>query len=118
VMMVTHQMEEVERLCDRVILLKDGVSRAYGTVAQVQEQFGGTIVHVDHDGVVPPSPAYRVAKDDRGHAELEVADDADTAAILRSLVEAGLHVTRFAPTRKSLDDIFVEVYGAASREED
>ena len=32
VMMVTHQMEEVERLCDRVILLKDGMSRAYGTV--------------------------------------------------------------------------------------
>jgi len=24
VLMVTHQMEEVERLCDRVILLKDG----------------------------------------------------------------------------------------------
>jgi ABC-2 type transport system ATP-binding protein len=33
-------------------------------------------------------------------------------------VEAGLHLTRFAPTRKSLDDIFVEVYGAESREED
>ncbi|MEO7017884.1 MAG: ATP-binding cassette domain-containing protein, partial [Leifsonia sp.] len=44
VMMVTHQMEEVERLCDRVILLKDGVSRAYGTVSEVQEQFGGTLV--------------------------------------------------------------------------
>ena len=42
VMMVTHQMEEVERLCDRVILLKDGGARAYGTVAEVQEQFGGT----------------------------------------------------------------------------
>ena len=80
VMMVTHQMEEVERLCDRVILLKDGVSRAYGTVAEVQEQFGGTVVQVDHDGVLPPSPAYRVAKDVGGHAELEVANDADTAA--------------------------------------
>jgi ABC-2 type transport system ATP-binding protein len=28
VIMVTHQMEEVERLCDRVILLKDGTARA------------------------------------------------------------------------------------------
>ncbi len=118
VMMVTHQMEEVERLCDRVILLKDGVSRAYGTVSEVQEQFGGTVVHVDHDGAIPASPAYRIARDEGGHAELEVANDADTAAILRSFVEAGLHVTRFAPTRKSLDDIFVEVYGAESREED
>jgi ABC-2 type transport system ATP-binding protein len=118
VMMVTHQMEEVERLCDRVILLKDGVSRAYGTVPEVQEQFGGTIIHVDHDGAIPPSSAYRIASDAAGHAELEVTNDADDAAILRSLVDAGLNVSRFAPTRKSLDDIFVEVYGAASREED
>ncbi|AAT89171.1 ABC transporter, ATP-binding protein [Leifsonia xyli subsp. xyli str. CTCB07] len=117
VMMVTHQMEEVERLCDRVILLKDGVSRAYGTVEEVQEQFGGTIIHVDHDGAVPDSPAYRIAADAAGHAELEVANDADTAGILNGLLDAGVRVTRFAPTRKSLDDIFVEVYGADSREE-
>ncbi|KRC51292.1 ABC transporter ATP-binding protein [Leifsonia sp. Root227] len=118
VMMVTHHMEEVERLCDRVILLKDGGSRAYGTVSEVQEQFGGTVIHVDHDGTIPSSSAYDIARDADGHAELDVANDADTAAILRSLVDAGLDVTRFAPTRKSLDDIFVEVYGADSREAD
>jgi ABC-2 type transport system ATP-binding protein len=116
VMMITHQMEEVERLCDRVILLKDGVSRAYGTVAEVQEQFGGTVVLVDHDGTIPPSLDYTVAQDEGGHAVLEVAHDADPAAILRRLVDAGLDVSRFTLTRKSLDDIFVEVYGAENRE--
>lgn len=39
VVMVTHQMEEVEQLCDRVILLKDGVAHAYGTVASVKKKF-------------------------------------------------------------------------------
>ena len=41
VVMITHQMEEVERLCDRILLLKDGAARAYGTVASVRKQFGG-----------------------------------------------------------------------------
>lgn len=41
VVMITHQMEEVERLCDRIILLKDGTSCAYGTVADVKKKFGG-----------------------------------------------------------------------------
>ena len=41
VVFVTHQMEEVERLCDRLILLKDGRSAAYGTLAGVKKQFGG-----------------------------------------------------------------------------
>lgn len=41
VIMVTHQMDEVERLCDRIILLKDGKAHAYGTVAEVKKKFGG-----------------------------------------------------------------------------
>jgi ABC-2 type transport system ATP-binding protein len=39
VIFVTHQMEEVERLCDRIVLLKDGVARAYGTVPEVKKKF-------------------------------------------------------------------------------
>ena len=38
---VTHQMEEVERLCDRLILLKDGQAAAYGTLEEVKKQFDG-----------------------------------------------------------------------------
>ncbi len=41
VIFVTHQMEEVERLCDRIILLKDGNAAAYGTVAAVKKKYGG-----------------------------------------------------------------------------
>ena len=41
VIFVTHQMEEVERLCDRIILLKDGTAHAYGTIADVKNKFGG-----------------------------------------------------------------------------
>lgn len=39
VVMVTHQMEEVEKLCDRIILLKDGTAYAYGTVKEVRKRF-------------------------------------------------------------------------------
>lgn len=41
VVMITHQMDEVERLCDRILLLKDGVAHAYGTIDEVRTQFGG-----------------------------------------------------------------------------
>lgn len=41
VVLVTHQMEEVERLCDRIILLKDGNAAAYGTVTDVRAQHAG-----------------------------------------------------------------------------
>ncbi len=38
IIMITHYMDEVERLCDRAILLKDGVAHAYGTIAQIRKQ--------------------------------------------------------------------------------
>lgn len=41
VIFITHQMDEVERLCDRILLLKDGVARAYGSVAGVRKEFAG-----------------------------------------------------------------------------
>jgi ABC-2 type transport system ATP-binding protein len=41
VVFVTHQMEEVERLCDRIILLKNGKASAYGTIADVKKNFNG-----------------------------------------------------------------------------
>jgi ABC-2 type transport system ATP-binding protein len=111
VMMVTHQMEEVERLCDRIILLKDGGSRAYGTVEEVQEQFGGTVVKLEFTGTLPESANYTIGTHEGSYAELELHDSMDPALVLRELVASGLEVRRFAPTRKSLDDIFVEVYG-------
>jgi len=39
VIFITHQMDEVERLCDRILLLKDGTARAYGTVSDVRKAF-------------------------------------------------------------------------------
>ncbi len=39
VIYITHLMEEVERLADRLLILKDGKARAYGSVDAVKKQF-------------------------------------------------------------------------------
>lgn len=39
VIYITHLMEEVERLADRLLILKDGTARAYGSVAEVKKKF-------------------------------------------------------------------------------
>jgi len=111
VLMVTHQMEEVERLCDRVVLLKDGVAEAYGTIPEVQDQYGGTTVRLKYAGTLPDSAHYRVTVRDKNYAELTVTDAVDEALIVRELVEAGVLVRSFVTTKVSLEEIFVKVYG-------
>lgn len=39
VILITHDMAEVERLCDRLLLLKNGNKHAYGTVPKVLKKF-------------------------------------------------------------------------------
>jgi ABC-2 type transport system ATP-binding protein len=39
VIYITHLMEEVERLADRLFIIKDGKAQAYGTVAAVKKEF-------------------------------------------------------------------------------
>lgn len=41
IILITHYMEEVEKLCDRALLLKDGVARAYGKIPDIKKEFGG-----------------------------------------------------------------------------
>jgi ABC-2 type transport system ATP-binding protein len=122
VVMVTHQMEEVERLCDRVILLKDGTSHAYGTVRAVQEQFGGTTYRVTHTGVVPPSHHYTVVATepvgDGQVSHLAPNGGADETTVLADLVGAGVAVSGFSTARTSLEEIFIRVYGADSLQAD
>jgi len=113
VVLVTHHMDEVERLCDRILLLKDGRAAAYGSVPDVQDAFGGAVAEVALDGPVPPSPLYRLVRHEGHVAHLAptAAAAPDGSDVLAALVAAGAHVTGFAMRRVPLDEVFVQVYG-------
>jgi len=111
VLMVTHLMEEVERLCDRVVFLKEGRTEAYGTVDEVQDQFGGTTIRIKYSGHIPLSRHYTIALQENNYAELLLTDGFDQSMILRELVVEGLQVKEFTTGKLSLDEIFLKIYG-------
>jgi ABC-2 type transport system ATP-binding protein len=119
VILVTHHMDEVERLCDRILLLKDGTAAAYGSIPDVQDAFGGAVAKVQMTGAVPPSDLYRLARHE-GHIAYLVPTAraaADGSDILASLVGAGVVVSGFEMRRIPLDEIFVQVYGHDAAED-
>ncbi len=112
VVMVTHQMEEVERLCDRILLLKDGRAEAYGTVGEVQDAYGGPMIRLTFAGDLPASPDYRVETLETNYAELSLTPDADAQRVLRHLLDAGVSVRSFETGRTSMEQVFLRIYGA------
>lgn len=114
VMMVTHQMDEVERLCDRIIMLKDGGAEAYGTVTDVQDRYGGTTIRVRYAGLIPDSPCFTVTRRERNYAELAPVGGTEAAEVLKVLVDNGVAVNEFTTNRRSLEEIFLMIYGDES----
>jgi ABC-2 type transport system ATP-binding protein len=116
VIFVTHQMEEVERLCDRILLLKDGKARLYGSIDHVKKEFGGHILEITSDAPIPANPKLYHIKRKEGTTSFLIPI-ADLLTIQKSLSKANITYTRFELKRPSLDDIFIEVYGAKQHKE-
>ena len=112
VMLVTHRMEEVEQLCDRILLLKDGQAALYGTIDEVKENFGSQVIALNYSGVLPANDKlFRVIKRLPHHAELEWQKGVSTDEVFRYLANSkDLHITTFDVRRPTLDDIFLALY--------
>ncbi len=112
VMLVTHRMDEVEQLCDRILLLKDGSAALYGKIDEVKEQFGSQIIALNYSGKLPVNDKlYKVTKRLPHSAELAWHENITTDQVLHFLTDQhDLHLTTFEVRRPSLNDIFLELY--------
>ncbi len=119
VVLVTHQMEEVERLCDRIAMLKDGKRRAYGTTDDVRSSFGSDIIALRFTGTLPKSESlYKIHKQLPHFAELKPSEGISPQIILQTLVKASsFELSLFEVRKPSLDDVFVTIYGETAAKE-
>jgi ABC-2 type transport system ATP-binding protein len=104
----SHQLDLVERLCDRVGIVQKGRMVAGGTVDELRE--GGTPrLTVDAPGApegwAAALPGVKVLEHKGTRTELELGDGADDQEVLRAALATG-PVREFAPRRPSLTELF------------
>lgn len=116
IVLITHQMEQVEAVCDRILLLKDGNAAAYGPIDVVRKQFGGQRVRVCHRGPLPPMPGVEVVHtslvDGVEDSELTVEDSVSLEELLDQYVRNRIQIQSFTPFLSSMNDVFITVYGS------
>jgi len=105
----THQMDEVEKIADRLLMLKDGRNVLYGPVTEVKKQFGENILHIDFSGKFPQNPKLYTTDVERNHAEVKPCEGISDETILKFLIDAGLDLKSFTTAAPSLDEIFIKV---------
>ena len=102
-------MEEVEKIADRLLMLKEGRSVLYGTVNDVKKQFGTNILHIDFDGKFPINNKLYQAEVGSSHAEVKPMSGVSDESILKYLINCGLDLKSFQTAAPSLDEIFIKV---------
>jgi ABC-2 type transport system ATP-binding protein len=122
----THQMEQVEELCESIAIVDQGHVVVSGAVRDVKRAMGRQVVRLategDGNGVewLGQVPGVTVTQQREDYVELRVPADRDPTSILRTAVERGDRVTLFEIAEPSLEEIFVEHVGrrAVSEEEE
>jgi len=110
ILMSTHQMHQVEELCDRIVLIDHGKTVLYGHLADIRLQFSGHAVIVGTPNPLPSLPGVLQVEPHNSSAyRLNLAAATSTQDILRNLVERGIQVDQFEIAAPTLDEIFIRV---------
>ena len=114
IVLSAHQMNLVEELCDRIVLINRGHAVLYGSLADIKREFAPHAVRVktsdNASGDVTGIPGVKEIKPTGGAFLLEL-DGTTPQAVLAELVRRGLDIQSYEVASVPLNDIFVQVVG-------
>jgi ABC-2 type transport system ATP-binding protein len=108
----SHQLELVERFCDRIALIHRGRIVAQGTIEELRASRTRRLLRVEIGGTPDPwydvVPGVELVETANGAVVLELADDVDEQRVLDVARAAG-DVVHFSRVRPTLAELFREV---------
>jgi ABC-2 type transport system ATP-binding protein len=108
----SHQLELVERVCDRVVMIVDGRIVADGAIDELRASRARRLVRIEVSGAPPgwygSIPGVRLEADVPGGVIVELDDEADDQRVLDLARSVG-EVRHFSRVRPTLSQLFREV---------
>ncbi|MCI0665650.1 MAG: ATP-binding cassette domain-containing protein [Acidobacteria bacterium] len=115
----THQMEQVEQICDEVCLINHGTKVLDGTLAEIKQRFKNNLALLGFSGndSFLANELFGQVNKHRDHIEVVLKDPTDGQELLRQALSAGAVINRFQMVEPSLNDIFIKTVGAKNGED-
>jgi len=111
IILSTHQMNQVEELCDRVLMIDHGEEVLYGDLKQVKSKYRRHSVQVSIDGELGDLSGVTEKRMSKDGLELILAEDTSPQVVLDQIRGQGLAINRFEITTPSLYSIFLHKVG-------
>jgi ABC-2 type transport system ATP-binding protein len=109
ILMSTHQMHQVDELCDRIVLIDEGRDVLYGDLDQIRREFSGHAVLVRAVGELPSIAGVEAASYHNGATKLTLTQGTTPQDVLRALMVQDVILEKFEIAIPTLDEIFIRV---------
>ncbi|MFZ0548454.1 MAG: ATP-binding cassette domain-containing protein [Candidatus Promineifilaceae bacterium] len=113
IIMSTHQMHQVEMMCDRIALINRGSVVLDGRVNEIRRRFAGNTVDVNGTGPVDQISGISHIEKENSTYHINLTDGTSPQDFLRTLAEdEAISIDSFNIALPSLHDIFIQIVGA------
>jgi ABC-2 type transport system ATP-binding protein len=109
IIMSTHQMHQVEELCDRILLIDQGQALLHGEINIIRRQYARNAVLVGTPESIPIMDGIVNVESHNSTYRLVLTPDTSPKTILNQLVAENILIERFEIAVPTLDEIFIEV---------
>ena len=109
IILSTHMMNQVEELCDRILMINKGQAVLYGSLAEIKSRYRNNSILLVCDHLPDGLPGVVRSKDQGKHVELFLDGVTSPLEVLAALVNGGVTVDRFEVSTPSLNEIFIQV---------
>jgi ABC-2 type transport system ATP-binding protein len=114
VILSTHQMNQVEELCDRILMINNGQAVLYGNLIEIKSKYRGNSVMLDSKVELDEVPGVAAKRTHKSYTELILDGEATPQQVLAHLVSRGITINRFEVATPSLNEIFLKAAGKKS----
>jgi len=111
IILSTHQMNQVEELCDRILMVNNGRAVLYGDLSEIRSRYQDNSVLLDFQGELGEVPGVAEKRQHRGYVELVLDGKTTPQQVLAHLVGHGVVINRFEMATPSLNEIFLKEVG-------
>jgi len=108
----THRMEQVEEICDHIILVNKGQKILDGTVSGVKQEFKANEWRISVDSKAAADPdtnLFQVMEYGEGRYTVRISHGFSPNDVLRYFIDRGIAITSFTEILPSLNDIFIQL---------
>lgn len=107
----THRMEQVEEICDHIVLINKGTKILDGTVKKVKQDFKENIysIQTNNDYASDGSPLFNIVKQTGNNLLVKINEGVNTNDVLQHFINKQAGINSFNEVLPSLNDIFIKL---------